>query len=66
MRILLLTHSYNSLAQRLHAELARRGHDVSVELDIADAVTAEAVAAHAPGCRPRHHRLSRRRRDAPA
>ena len=48
MRILLLTHSYNSLAQRLHAELARRGHDVSVELDIADAVTAEAVAAHAP------------------
>ena len=48
MRILFLTHSYNSLAQRLHAELARRGHDVSVELDIADAVTAEAVAAHAP------------------
>jgi len=31
MRILFLTHSFNSLAQRLHVELARRGHEVSIE-----------------------------------
>ena len=27
MKILFLTHSFNSLAQRLYIELARRGHD---------------------------------------
>lgn len=48
MRLLLLTRSYNSLTQRLHVELAARGHDVSIEFDIADAVTEEAVAQHAP------------------
>lgn len=44
MRILLLVHSFNSLSQRLHVELRERGHEVSVELDVNDAVTREAVA----------------------
>jgi putative two-component system hydrogenase maturation factor HypX/HoxX len=48
MRILLLAHSFNSLTQRLWCELAERGHALSLELDISDAVTAEAVALHAP------------------
>jgi putative two-component system hydrogenase maturation factor HypX/HoxX len=49
MRILLLTHSFNSLAQRLYVELAERGHEVSVEFDIADSVTEEACALFRPG-----------------
>jgi putative two-component system hydrogenase maturation factor HypX/HoxX len=48
MRILLLTHAFNSLTQRLGAELRRRGHEISVEFDIADAVTEEAVALFRP------------------
>lgn len=48
MRILFLTHTFNSLAQRLHIELGRRGHEVSVEFDINDAVTVEAVALFRP------------------
>lgn len=48
MRILLLTHSFNSLTQRLHAELADDGHDVSVEFDIADSVLEEAVRLFRP------------------
>ena len=40
MRILLLVHSFNSLAQRLYVELIERGHQVSVEFDINDAVDA--------------------------
>jgi len=48
MRILLLVHSFNSLAQRLHVELIERGHQVSVEYDINEAVTAEAVALFDP------------------
>ncbi len=48
MRILLLTHTFNSLAQRLCVELTERGHRVSVELDINDAVTAEAVELFDP------------------
>ncbi|AAP85774.1 HoxX (plasmid) [Cupriavidus necator H16] len=48
MRILLLTHSFNSLTQRLFVELRQRGHLVSVEFDIADSVTEEAVALFAP------------------
>jgi putative two-component system hydrogenase maturation factor HypX/HoxX len=48
MRILLLVHSFNSLAQRLHVELIERGHDVSVEFDVNNAVTAEAVALFDP------------------
>jgi putative two-component system hydrogenase maturation factor HypX/HoxX len=48
MRILLLTHSFNSLTQRLFAELTARGHELSVEFDIADSVTEEAVALFRP------------------
>jgi putative two-component system hydrogenase maturation factor HypX/HoxX len=48
MRILLLTHSFNSLAQRLFVELRGAGHEVSVEFDIADAVTEEAVTLFKP------------------
>ena len=48
MRILLLTHAFNSLAQRFWVELTEAGHDVSVELDINDRVTAEAIALWDP------------------
>lgn len=48
LRILLLCHSFNSLSQRLYAELRARGHALSVELDIADSVTEEAVALARP------------------
>ncbi|ROR32523.1 hydrogenase maturation protein [Inmirania thermothiophila] len=48
MRILLLCHGFNSLSQRLYVELAARGHDLSVELDIHDSVTEEAVALFRP------------------
>ncbi len=48
MRILFLTHSFNSLAQRLYLELTARGHEVSIEFDISDAVTLEAVALYQP------------------
>jgi putative two-component system hydrogenase maturation factor HypX/HoxX len=48
MRILLLAHSFNSLSQRLLVELTERGHTVSVELDINDAVLREAVASFSP------------------
>ena len=48
MRILLFTHAFNSLTQRLGAELRQRGHEISVEFDIADSVTEEAVALFRP------------------
>ncbi|MDO9483859.1 MAG: hydrogenase maturation protein [Hydrogenophaga sp.] len=48
LRILLLCHSFNSLTQRLFAELRAAGHSLSVELDIADSVTEEAVALFRP------------------
>jgi putative two-component system hydrogenase maturation factor HypX/HoxX len=48
MRILFLTHAFNSLAQRLYTELVALGHEVSIEFDIADSVTQEAVALFAP------------------
>jgi len=48
MRILLLCHSFNSLTQRLFVELRERGEEVSVELDISDAVLREAVDLFAP------------------
>lgn len=48
MRILLLTHAFNSLAQRLFVELRETGHDVTVELDINEAVTREAVSLAGP------------------
>lgn len=48
MRILLLSHAFNSLTQRLHVELRERGHEVSVELDIHADVTRESVALYRP------------------
>ncbi|MBL39190.1 MAG: hydrogenase maturation protein [Xanthomonadales bacterium] len=48
MRILILCHAFNSLSQRVFAELERAGHEVSVELDISDEVTREAVALFEP------------------
>lgn len=48
MRILFLTHSFNSLSQRLYCELTTRGHQVSIEFDIADSVSEEAVALFKP------------------
>lgn len=48
MRILLLTHAFNSLTQRLGAELQRCGHEISIEFDIADSVAEEAVALFRP------------------
>ncbi len=48
MRILLLAHSFNSLSQRLYTDLRERGHQVSVELDINDTITREAVALYEP------------------
>jgi len=48
MRILFLTHAFNSLTQRLHVELSRRGHELSVEFDINDDVTREAIALFKP------------------
>ena len=48
MRILLLAHSFNSLSQRLWIELAEEGHEVSLELDVNDAVTGDAVRRWSP------------------
>ena len=48
MRVLLLAHAFNSLTQRVFVELAAAGHDVSIEFDIADSVTEEAVALWRP------------------
>jgi putative two-component system protein, hydrogenase maturation factor HypX/HoxX len=48
LRILLLAHSFNSLTQRIHVELASRGHDVSVELDVHPDLTRQGIALFAP------------------
>lgn len=48
MRILMITHSFNSLAQRLHVELRAHGHELSVELDINDDVTMQAADLFQP------------------
>ncbi|MEW5727351.1 MAG: enoyl-CoA hydratase-related protein [Pseudomonadota bacterium] len=48
MKILLLTHSFNSLTQRLWVELTRLGHDCPIEFDVNDAVTIEAVELARP------------------
>ncbi|MDP3439341.1 MAG: formyltransferase family protein, partial [Azonexus sp.] len=48
MRILFITHSFNSLAQRLYCELSALGHEISIEFDIADEVNEEAVALFKP------------------
>ncbi|MGR9193237.1 enoyl-CoA hydratase-related protein [Rhizobium leguminosarum] len=48
MRVLMITESFNSLSQRLHVELRERGHEVSVELDINNDVTMQAVELFQP------------------
>jgi putative two-component system hydrogenase maturation factor HypX/HoxX len=48
MRILLLTHSFNSLTQRIYVELVDAGHAVAVEFDVNDRVTEEAVGSWQP------------------
>ncbi|MBX3615897.1 hydrogenase maturation protein [Nitrosomonas sp.] len=48
MKILILTHSFNCLTQRLFVELKRCGYDLSIEFDINDAVTCEAVELFQP------------------
>jgi putative two-component system hydrogenase maturation factor HypX/HoxX len=48
LKILFLTHSFNSLTQHLFVELTRCGHDLSIEFDINDAVTHQAVELFQP------------------
>lgn len=48
MKILFLTHSFNSLTQRLFIELSARGHTVSIEFDINDAVAIQATELFQP------------------
>ena len=48
MRILLIASAYNSMTQRVHAELADREHDVSVELALGDEVMRDAVCRFDP------------------
>lgn len=48
MRILLIASSYNSLTQRTHIELVYRGHEVSIEFALSDAVLTEAVELYRP------------------
>lgn len=48
MRILLISHAFNSLTQRLYVELAAMGHELALEFDINDSVTVEAVELFRP------------------
>jgi putative two-component system hydrogenase maturation factor HypX/HoxX len=48
MRILLISSAYNSMTQRVHVELADRGHEVSVELALGDEVMREGVRRFDP------------------
>jgi len=48
MRILLLSHAFNSLTQRLYVELRELGHEMSVEFDVNDVVTLQAVELFQP------------------
>ena len=48
MKILFLTHSFNSLTQRLLVELKQHEHEISIEFDINDAVTIQAVELFQP------------------
>ena len=48
MRILLLAHAFNGLAQRLFVELRARGHRVSIEIDVNDTGTRQAIARERP------------------
>jgi putative two-component system hydrogenase maturation factor HypX/HoxX len=48
LKILLLTHTFNSLCQRVFLELQELGHEVSIEFDIDDTVLEEALALFSP------------------
>ncbi|MEU3778241.1 hydrogenase maturation protein [Streptomyces sp. NPDC032472] len=48
MHILLVASAFNSLTQRVHAELRDRGHSVAVELALPGNDLAEAVGRHRP------------------
>src|SRR6516165_6049350 len=48
MRILLIASACNSMTQRVHAELADRGHEVSVELALGDEVMRDGVRRFDP------------------
>ena len=48
MRILFITHAFNSLTQRLWIELTAAGHELSLEFDINDAVTLQAAELFRP------------------
>lgn len=48
MDILLVASAFNSLTQRVFAELGDRGHRVAVELALGDEALREAVASHSP------------------
>ncbi|MET9887963.1 enoyl-CoA hydratase-related protein [Streptomyces sp. NPDC006430] len=48
MHILLVVSAFNSLTQRVHAELRDRGHSVSVELALPGTSLVEAVDRHRP------------------
>ena len=48
MRILLIASGYNSMTQRVHVELADRGHEVSVELALGDEVMRDGVRRFDP------------------
>lgn len=48
MKILFLCHGFNSLTQRLHCALRSEGHEVSVEFDINEAVTEDAIELFKP------------------
>ena len=48
MRILLVASAYNSMTQRMHAELADRGHEVSVELALGEEVMRDGVRRYDP------------------
>jgi putative two-component system hydrogenase maturation factor HypX/HoxX len=48
MKILFLTNSHNGLSQRAFVELTRRGHHVTVEFALTDAVMREAVELAKP------------------
>lgn len=48
MKILLLSSTYDSLTQRLHVELAQRGHEVDFDISSNDLQTLEAVQQNQP------------------
>ena len=48
MRILLVASAYNSMTQRVQAQLVDRGHEVSVELALGDEVMREGVRRFNP------------------